>query len=340
MKKLCVGIDVAKNKFDVCFTIDGEKYFGYTVFSNSKHGLKDLVTLSKKYKKEFKADKIHFCMEATGIYHCELCEYLQKYSALIVSVVNPYQTKSFAKSLLLRTKTDKVDSKMLAQYCFERKPKATPPISEKIKKLRSLVRLQESEIKKRADEKNRLSAAMDENVREIIREDISFIDNQIKVIEEKIMEVINSDEKLRNDFKLLLTVPCIGEKVAWIILSEYYYVEPSEIRPKSCVAHAGLSPRAFDSGDRAYGKPHISRIGVSRIRSNLYMPSLIPANRENYFTSFYNRLVERGKLKKVAITAVSRKILLTAMGVLKNQKPFDPNWAQKTREEYAKKLKP
>ena len=68
MKKLCVGIDVAKNKFDVCFTIDGENYFGHSVFSNSKHGLKDLVTLSKKYKKEFKVDKIHFCMEATGIF--------------------------------------------------------------------------------------------------------------------------------------------------------------------------------------------------------------------------------------------------------------------------------
>ena len=102
MKKLCVGIDIAKDKFDVCFTVDSEKYFGHTVFSNSNHGLKDLVTLSKKYKKEFKADKIHFCMEATGIYHYELCEYLQKYSALIVSVVNPHQTKSFAKSLLLR----------------------------------------------------------------------------------------------------------------------------------------------------------------------------------------------------------------------------------------------
>ena len=132
MKKLCVGINIAKDKFDACFTIDGEKYFGHTIFSNSKHGSKDLVTLAKKYKKEFKTDKIHFCMEATGIYHWELCEYLQKYSALIVSVVNPYQTKSFAKSLLLRTKTDKVDSKMLAQYCYERKPKATPPISRKI----------------------------------------------------------------------------------------------------------------------------------------------------------------------------------------------------------------
>ena len=339
MKKLCVGIDVAKDKFDVMYTVDNEKFFGYNTLKNGQDGIKALITQVKKYKREYRTQAIHLCMEATGIYHYELCEYLQKYSALIVSVVNPYQTKSFAKSLLLRTKTDKVDSKMLAQYCWERKPKATPPISEKIKKLRSLVRLQESEINKRTEEKNRLSAAIDENVREIIREDISFIDNQIKTIEEKIMEVINSDDKLKNDFKLLLTVPCVGEKLAWIILSEYYYVEPSEIRPKSCVAHAGLSPRACDSGDRAYGKPHISRIGVSRIRSNLFMPSLIPANRKNYFAPFYNNLLQRGKLKKVAITAVSRKILLTAMGVLKNQKPFDPNWAEKTREEYAKNLK-
>ena len=339
MKKLCVGIDIAKDKFDVCFTIDGEKYFGHTIFSNSKHGSKDLVTLAKKYKKEFKTDKIHFCMEATGIYHWELCEYLQKYSALIVSVVNPYQTKSFAKSLLLRTKTDKVDSKMLAQYCYERKPKATPPISKKIKKLKSLVRLQASEIKKRTEEQNRLHSSTDEYIREIIRENIEFINNQIKSIEEKIMEVINNDEKLKNDFKLLLTVPCVGEKVAWIILSEYYYVEPSEIRPKSCVAHAGLSPRACDSGDRAYGKPHISRIGVSRIRSNLYMPSLIPINRENYFTSFYNNLIKRGKAPKLVITAISRKILLTAMGVLKNQKPFEKDWAKKVQEKYQENLK-
>ncbi len=339
MKKLCVGIDIAKDKFDVCFTVDGENYFGHTVFPNSKHGLKDLTTLAKNYKKEYKTDKIHFCMEATGIYHYELCEYLQKYSALIVSVVNPYQTKSYAKSLLLRTKTDKVDSKMLAQYCYERKPKPTPLISEKIKKLRSLVRLQESEINKRSEEKNRLHSAMDEYVREVIRKNISFINNQIKSIEEKIMEVINSDEKLKNDFTLLLTVPCVGEKVAWIILSEYYYVNPEDIRPKSCVAHAGLSPRACDSGDRAYGKSHISRIGISRIRSNLYMPTLTCICRENYFTAFYNRLVERGKLKKVAIIAVSRKILLTAMGILKNQKPFDPAWAEKTREEYEKNLK-
>ena len=183
-KRLCVGIDIAKDKFDVYFTADGDKYFGYTVFPNSRHGLKDLVTLAKKYKKEYKTDKIHFCMEPTGIYHNELCEYLQKYSALIVSVVNPAQAKAFSKSLLLRTKTDKVDSKMLAQFCYERKPKQTPPVSEKIKKLRSLVRLLDAEVKKHTEEVNRMHACSDECVSEILKENLLFMEKQKKLIDE------------------------------------------------------------------------------------------------------------------------------------------------------------
>lgn len=338
-KRLCVGIDVAKDKLDVYFTADGDKYFGYTVFPNSRHGLKDLVTLAKKYKKEYKTDKIHFCMEPTGIYHNELCEYLQKYPALIVSVVNPAQTKAFSKSLLLRTKTDKVDSKMLAQFCYERKPKQTPPVSEKVKELRSLVRLLDAEVKKHTEEVNRLYSCSDECVKEIIKENLLFMEKQKKLIEEKIMEVINSDERLKNDFKLLLTVPCIGEKTAWVILSEFCYTDASDIYPKGCIAHAGLSPRLHESADREYGRPHISKIGVKRIRSNLYMPSLNCIYHENYFSEFYNRLVSKGKAPKLAITAVSRKILLTAMGVLKNQQSFDKDWAEKRKQEYLEKLK-
>ena len=339
MKKLCVGIDVAKDKFDVMYTVDNEKFFGYNTLKNGQDGIKALITQVKKYKREYRTQAIHLCMEATGIYHYELCEFLQKDSALTVSVVNPYQTKSFAKSLLLRTKTDKVDSKMLAQFCYERKPKQTPPVSEKIKKLRSLVRLLDAEVKKHTEEVNRMHACSDERVREILKENLLFMEKQKKLIEEKIMEVINSDERLKNDFKLLLTVPCIGEKTAWVILSEFCYTEPSDIYPKGCIAHAGLSPRLHESADREYGRPHISRIGVKRVRSNLYMPSLTCIHRENYFSEFYNRLVNKGKAPKLAITAVSRKILLTAMGVLKNQQPFDKDWAEKRKQEYLEKLK-
>ena len=254
-------------------------------------------------------------------------------------MVNPYQTKSFAKSLLLRTKTDKVDSKMLAQYCYERKPKAAPILSKNLKKLRSLVRLLNTETKKLVEEKNRLYSTVDEVTREIIKESILFKKAQMKTIEKKIMEAINEDEKLKKDYKLLLTIPCVGNKTAWIILSEYYYVNPEDIRPKACVAHAGLTPKRNDSGTDINGKSPISKIGVSIVRNNLYMPALVPIGKENYFSTFYNRLVEKGKAPKVAITAVSRKILLTAMGVLKNQQPFDSNWATMKNEEYHKNLK-
>ena len=278
-------------------------------------------------------------MEATGIYHYELCEFLQQDSALTVSVVNPYQTKSYANSLLLRTKTDKVDSKMLAQYCYERKPKAAPKLSKNLKRLRSLVRLLDTETKKLVEEQNRLQSTKDEMTREIIKESILFKKAQMKMIEKKIMEVINEDKKLKKDYKLLLTIPCVGNKTAWVILSEYYYVNPEDIRPKACVAHAGLTPKRHDSGSDVNGKSPISKIGVAIVRNTLYMPSLVPIGKENYFSAFYNRLIKNGKAPKVAITAVSRKILLTAMGVLKNQQPFDPNWAAMKNEEYHKNLK-
>lgn len=79
-------------------------------------------------------------------------------------------------------------------------------------------------------------------------------------------------------------------------------------------------------------------MGNSDLRKILFCPALGCIKNSNYFTPFYLRLLENGKPKKLAVVAVMRKILLTAMGVLRNQQPFDPNWAEKTREQYANRL--
>ena len=105
------------------------------------------------------------------------------------------------------------------------------------------------------------------------------------------------------------------------------------------VAHAGLSPREYSSGSSVRTRSHISRMGNSRLRKILFLPALSCIHRDNYFTHFYLHLIERGKSKKLAVIAVMRKILLTSMGVLKNQQPFDPNWAEKTRTKYLESLK-
>lgn len=158
MRKLCVGIDVAKSKFDVMYTIDGENYFGYSTFPNDKKGIKKFIKQAEKFLKQEKCEQIHFCMEATGIYHCELCEYLQN-SAHKVSVVNPVRTKSFSKSLQLRTKNDKVDSQMIAHYTFLYNPTQTPKVPKELQHFRRLVKFKETLVEDRAKELMRIKSA-------------------------------------------------------------------------------------------------------------------------------------------------------------------------------------
>ena len=132
---------------------------------------------------------------------------------------------------------------------------------------------------------------------------------------------------------MLITVEGISFNVACRILAELNHETINDITPKSLVAHAGLSPRENSSGDK-YGKVSISKIGKSDLRKIMYMPALSCIRNKNYFTPFYLHLLDQGKPKKVAIVAVMRKMILTAMGVLRNQQPFDPYWAKKVQAKY------
>lgn len=338
MKKLCVGIDVAKDKFDVMYTIDGENYFGYSTVPNNKKGIKQLVKQSEKFLKQENCEQIHFCMEATGIYHCELCEYLQN-SAHIVSVVNPVRTKSFAKSLQLRTKNDKVDSRMIAYYTFIYNPPQTPKVPKELQHFRNLVKFKETLVEDRGKELVRIQTTLDNEVKQLINKRILFLEKQIKETISKIENIVKENEFLSRNFNLLLTINGISFNAAWRILAELNYETIDDITPKSLVAHAGLSPREYSSGSSVHGRMCISKMGKTDLRKVMYMPALSCIRHQNYFSSFYQHLLEEGKPKKVAIVAVMRKMLLTAMGVLKNQEPFDPNWSKKVQEKYQKKLK-
>lgn len=338
MTKLYVGIDVAKDKFDVSYTVDGQNIFGYSTFTNEKKGIKKFFKQAESILKKQNLQDIHFCMEATGIYHCELCEYLQN-SAHIVSVVNPVRTKAFSKSLQLRTKNDKVDSQMIVYYAYLHNPPKTPKLPDTIKKFRSLVRYKETLVESRTQEIARLKSSLDSDVKQLINKKILFIEKQTRETIAKIQNLIKENEFLNTQMKLLTSVDCVGERVAWVILAEFKFEDIESISPKAMVAHAGLSPREHSSGSCVKGRSHISRIGNASLRKILFLPALGCVKNSNYFSNFYLHLVERGKPKKVAITAVMRKILLISMGVLKNQVPFDPNWAEKVREEYNAKLK-
>jgi transposase len=90
-------------------------------FQNSFLGFQKLSAWVEKHSKN--ASVVHFCIEATGIYHEEIAEFIYNKKKFIVSVVNPFQSKAFAQSRLLRTKNDKVDANLLALYCAISRPK-------------------------------------------------------------------------------------------------------------------------------------------------------------------------------------------------------------------------
>jgi len=334
---LYVGIDISKDKFDASFTTDGEM-FGHESVTNNKSGFKHLLKLVKKHQKNLKETQIHFCMEATGIYHFGLFEFLHEHSAL-VSVVNPLRTKSFSKSLMLRNKNDKVDSRMLAQYALIHKPPLTPKIPENIKKLRSLVRYRETLIESRTQELTRIKSTLDKEIQRFIGKKIAFIKNQIEDITSKIHILIEEDEFLTKQVNLLKTIDRIGDKVAWKMLAEFRFEALEDINPKSQVAHVGLSPREFSSGSSVRGRTHITKMGNSAMRKVLYLPALGCLKSETHFTPFYHRLIQNGKSHRQAQVAVMRKMVLVAAAVLKNQTPFDPDWARKTQEKYQEKFK-
>lgn len=332
MNTLYSGIDVSKDKLDIAITDNGKKVISNATFENNLQGFKKLFNWVKMKAKNF--DNVHFCMESTGIYHEEIAEFLQEQRKTIVSVINPYQSRAFASSQLIRTKNDKVDAGLLACYCSISQPQETTRLPEEVKKLRRLIRCLNAKIADRAKEKVRLHSIKDDDVASVVKATIKFHSQIISQIEQKIEAHIKTCSKLKHQVKLLKSIKGIADKTAYRILAEIHIEDGKSINVKAQVAHAGLAPREFQSGSSVKGKGKICKTGNANLRQSLYMPAMSAMQDNPILKEFYQRLLSKGKLKMVALVAVMRKLLVIAIGVLRNDKPFDPNWVKLQQEKY------
>lgn len=333
MSTLFSGIDVSKDKLDIAITQNGTNIISNATFDNSLQGFKKLFSWVKKHLKGF--SKIHFCLESTGIYHEEITECLQEQKNTTVSVINPFKSKSFAGSRLVRTKNDKVDAGLLACYCAMYQPKETVPLSDEVKKLRRLVRYLNTLINNRAREKTRLHNCKDRDVADVLKGTIQFYSQSIAQVENLINEHVKKYEKLKHQVKLLKSIKGIGDKTAWRILAEIHVEDGKNISVKAQIAHAGLAPREFQSGSSVKKKTRICKTGNAKLRQALYMPAMSAIQKNPLLSEFYQRLLSRGKIKMIALVAIMRKLLVLAIGVLRNNKPFDPNWAIIQQQKFA-----
>lgn len=260
-------------------------------------------------------------MEATGTYWEAVAEYLAD-AGFTVSVVNPAQIKAFGAAALVRTKTDRVDARLIAEFCLAQCPAPWQPPSVALRELRALVARREALQGMRIQEHNRLDVAR-EAVRSGIEAHLQYLEQAIAEVEASIRQKIDDDPGLKAQSELLDTVPGLGEKTIPVLLS--YFGGPLRFtQAKAAAAFAGLDPRQHESGSSVRGKPRLSKIGHALLRKALYMPAMVAISKTAWGRLFRDRLTAAGKPPMVIIGAMMRKLIHVAFGVLNSAKPFNP----------------
>ena len=152
--------------------------------------------------------------------------------------------------------------------------------------------------------------------------------NQIKALEAQIEELIDNHPDLKRQRELLVSIKGISDTTAAKFLAEVPDIRQFDTAAQ-LAAYAGVTPRQKRSGTSVRGKGHLSKMGNSRLRTAFYMPAISAMKWNPIIIPLVQRLQKRGKLPKVIIGAVMRKLIHLAFGVLKSGKPFDPNYLQK-----------
>jgi transposase len=316
MNSIILGIDISKATFDAALLINSK--IKTKKFNNTTKGFYALI----EWLKAKNADNAHACMEATGFYGLKLAQYLYD-NNLKVSVVNPARIKGFAQSKLCRVKTDKADSKLIANFCQVMKPDLWHPTAFHVQELQQFINRLDALISIKNQETNRLEGLS--NVVAInVKSHIEFLDQQIKDIEELIKNHIEKHKDLSDKSTLLDSIPGIGKRTIAVVLAFLSDIENFD-SVKQVVAFVGLNPKQRQSGTSVRGASRISKTGKAELRKAFFMPAIVSLKCNPIIKNFSDRLSKAGKPKMVIVIAAMRKLLHIVYGVLKTQTVFNSN---------------
>jgi len=247
----------------------------------------------------------HVICEATGGYEQALVQSLQK-AKLTVSVVNPAQVRASAQAKGQRAKTDAIDALMLTDYGQRYRPAPTPPASKIQRQLAALTQWLKQLIDAQAIAKTQAEHHSDRFVRKQHRALIEHYQSQIETTEAKLKLLMDQDQVLKQRVECLDAIEGVGLRTAMVVLT--HVPELGQLNRQQVAALAGLAPWTRESGTMK-GKRCIGG-GRPKVRVALYMSSLSVIRCNPTLREFYQRLVGKGKLPKVALTAVMRKLLV------------------------------
>ena len=307
-----IGIDVAKATFDVG---SSERLLLQKV-ANASAGHRQVIDYLRGKSVAL------IVIESTGIYGADLVRALIL-AGLPVAVVQPGRVRYFARSLNILAKTDAIDAVVLARFAEATKPRlyALPP--ENLVRLRALSDRRDQVVDDRVREQNRLEACRDPVIAKDLKASITRLEKAEVKLDKAIVVVIAEDPALKTKSDLLQNESGIGPQTAAILLAQL--PELGTVNRQEIGALAGIVPYDRSSGT-SDGKRHIYG-GRERVRRALYMATLAACRFNQQIADFYQHLIKRGKLEKVARIACARKLLVRLNAVLANAakpKPQEP----------------
>ena len=312
--KQVIGIDIAKDTFvcriGIIFINQSIEISSSKEFENTKKGIQAFHAYAKGRK--IKGIPQRYLMEATGVYYEALAYYLHAKSEFVI-VILPNKTKAFAKTLAIKSKTDSIDAQILTQMGLEKILDKWAPPSDLMKTLKSLTR-EHLEIKSsKVQAQNRMHAKSfsfkpGKDALRRLRKEIAFYNQLIKEIESSILDLLKSDEQIWRKVENINQVKGYGIMSIAKILAETNGFALFR-NHKQLASYAGLDVVLRESG-HFKGKTKISKKGNSHLRMGLYMPALSATRSNPKMKAFYDRIIAKGKPKKVGIIAVARKLLV------------------------------
>jgi transposase len=307
-EEVYVGIDVSKAELVVATRPGNERM----TVANDRAGIERLVKRLGELGPKLAV------VEATGGLQRQVVAALWL-AGIAVAAVNPSWVRNFARGRGLKAKTDRKDAELLALFAERERPEARPPADAETQALQELVMRREQLLEMLVAEKHRLNRAL-ASIRKPLRHHIAYLEGRIKELEQDIDRTVRRSEAWRRKSEIVRSLPGFGKIFCAMALAKL--PELGTLNRKQISALVGVAPMANDSGAR-HGRRAIAG-GRFEVRNKLYMCAMVAAHRNPVFREFYQRLLARGKTKKLALVAVMRKLIVTLNAMLKTNSLWRP----------------
>ena len=296
-----VGIDVSKGTLDIANADNRSATIG-----NTKKEINIWLNAL------IEAPTTIVVLEATGGYESLLVKLLHQRN-IALAVVNPRQVRDFAKGIGKDAKTDAIDARVIARFAEVVRPAPQIAQSENEIKLGALVQRRRQILDLMNQEQNRIQQTTDQEIRKSIKVILGSLKKQLKTMEKQIETAVQADESNARKVVILNSVKGVGPVTVSTLLAEL--PELGQLNRQEIAKLVGVAPINKDSGKSVGKRKTVG--GRSTVRTVLYMAALTATRWNTTIKTFYRRLLAKGKLKKVALTAAMRKLLTILNALVK-----------------------